>query len=363
MREKEDEISLLDIYLKLRDTIRFLWTRKISIVIAGALGGAIGLTYAFLKPVEYEAKLTFVVEQNGASKGLGALSGIASSFGLGGLGGEGGLYDNQANLNTYLKSRSVIEESYLSNIPGTNMTFAEKFAREYGWREEWSEDSDLSKIRLSSGLGRDQFTIQEDSVLFEIYKYTIEEGLINVSLPDEEGSIVSISFKTLDDTLSKFFPEVLLSVVTKNYTETKTRQARENVALLQRQTDSVRAELNASLVGLATSTDQILGLNPGFNVKRVPATKQQIDVQASTVLMGELIKNLELAKVQLKDQTPLIEVIDKPIFPLERDESGRIKHMLIFGLIFGMFFIMFLLMSKFFNKLKGEVNNSENGSK
>jgi uncharacterized protein involved in exopolysaccharide biosynthesis len=351
MREKEEDISLVDVYLKLRDTVRFLWTKKISILIAGALGGAIGLAYSIIKPLEYESKLSFIAEQKGSSSGLGALSGIANSFGFGAISEGGGLYDNQVNLMNYLKSRSVMEEAYLSIIPGTKTTFAQRFAQEYGWRKEWDQEGSLSHIKLSSNDTRENFSLKEDSVLYEIYKYTIEEGLINVSLPDEEGSIVLISFKTLDDTLTKFFPEVLLSVVTKNYTETKTRQARENVALLQRQTDSVRAELNASLVGLATSTDQILGLNPGFNVKRVPATKQQIDVQASTVLMGELIKNLELAKVQLKDQTPLIEVIDSPRFPLEKITISKKNALIVSSLLFAVLTALGLIIHRFVKKI------------
>lgn len=352
MAEKEDEISLVEVYLKLRDTVRFLWSRKISILIAGALGGVIGLTYAFLKPVEYEARLTFIVEQNGGTKGLSALSGIASSFGLGGFGGEGGLYDNQANLITYLKSRSVIEESYLATIPGTNITFAEKFAREYGWIEDWSEDSILSKIQFEGGKPRDQFTIQEDSVLFQIYKYTLEEGLLSVSVPDDEGSIVAIDFKTLDDSLSRFFPETLLSIVSKNYVKTKTTQARENVDLLQHQTDSVRNALNESLLKAASSTDQVFGLNPALNVRRVPATKEQIDVQASSILLGELIKNLELAKVQLKHETPLIELIDKPRFPVEKLKKGTIRILVLFVTIPFILTSLMLILSRFIKDIK-----------
>lgn len=332
MKENEDEISLVDVYVKLKRTYDFLWSKKLSIFVAGILGAAVGLGYATLKPVEYESKLTFIVDQSGGNKGLSALSGIASSFGLGGIGGEAGLYENQANLMNYLKSRSVIEESYLATIPGTKITFAEKFALEYGWLEDWSESQIHNKIQFSKGRSRDQFSLQEDSVLFEIYKFTLEEGLLSVTVPDDEGSILAINYKTLDDTLSRYFPETLLSIVSKNYIETKTKQARENVDLLQRQTDSVRSGLNESLLKSASSTDQVFGLNPALNVKRVPATKEQIDVQASSVLLGELIKNLELAKVQLKDKTPLIEVIDPPIFPLEKIKKSKLISLVTFGL-------------------------------
>lgn len=345
MAEKEDEISLVDVYLKLRDTVRFLWSKKISILIAGALGGVIGLTYAYFKPIEFESRLTFIVDQKGVSKGLGAFSGIASSFGLGA--GDGGLYDNQANIMNYLKSRKVIENSLISRIPGTKTSFAERFVKEYGWEEDWMKDSRLQKMDFSLDKPREKYSLSEDSVLNCIYTFLLDERMLEISLPDEEGSILEIDFNSFDDTISRYFPETLLSIVSKNYTHTKTKLSRENVELLQHQTDSVRNALNQSLVDAANSSDQIFGLNPALNVRRVPTTKEQIDIESSRVLLGELIKNLELAKVQLKDQTPLIEVIDEPRFPLKQSKNSKISFMLYFGIISSIIFSLILLARKF----------------
>jgi hypothetical protein len=351
MEKSKDEISIVDIYLNFRQIFSYLWTKKISIFVAGILGASVGFTYAVLKPIEYESKLTFIVDQAGGNKSLGALSGIASSFGLGGGMSDGGLYANQANLMNYLVSRSVIEESYMETIPGTRITFAEKFAREYKWKTKWSDDDLLSKIQFTPDKLRKQFTLQEDSVLFEIYKYTQEKKLINVSKPEAEGSILAIEFKSLDDTLSRYFPEILLSIVSANYIETKTKLARENVNLLQQQTDSVRSALYASLLSAATSTDQVFGLNPALNVKRVPATKEQIDIQASTVMLQELIKNLELAKVQLMDQKPLIEIIDRPQFPLEKLTTSKKAVSILSALFASVILSLTLIVHRFLKNL------------
>lgn len=351
MADKEDEISIVDVYLKLRDTLQFLWTKKIPILIAGALGGALGFTNAFLKPVEYEAKLTFIVEQNDGSKGLGDLSGIASSFGLGGVGGQGGLYNNQVNLMNYLKSRSVIEECYLRTIPGTQTVFAERFAKEYGWKEDWSEDSVLCKIQFVAGKPRHQYTRIEDSILFEMYNYIIEQNLLTVSIPDNEGSIINIAFKSLDDTISRHFTETLLSIVSHNYIEKKTKKARENVELIQYQTDSVRAALNEALVKAANSTDQVFGLNPALNIRRVPATKEQIDIHSSTAMLEQLTKNLELARLQLLDETPLIEIIDSPRFPLEKIKTSKKTAFVVSFFLFAVLTVFGLIIHRFVKKI------------
>ena len=358
MAENKDVISMVDIYLKLRQTLRFLWGKKLSLITAVILGSTIGLTYAVFKPVEYESELTFIVDQAGGSKGLGALGGIASSFGFGDLGGDGGLYENQVNLMSFIKSRSMMEKALLAEIPGTKQTFAERFINVYGWKEEWKGDPLLKDIRFLPHEKREHFSVVKDSVLYEIYLYSLEEEVIKVSVPDDEGNIISLNFKALDDTLAKYFPKVLLDAVSESYINAKTKLAKDNVYILQHQTDSVRKELNKALFNSAYQTDEVFGLNPAFNVRRVPANKEQIDVRASSVLLEELIKNLELARVQLKSQTPLIEVIDEPRFPLKTEKRNKLAFMLVSGIIFVFVVALYLILASYFKTLFKENNLS-----
>ena len=102
------------------------------------------------------------------------------------------------------------------------------------------------------------------------------------------------------------------------------------MAILQKQTDSVRSELNRAITGVAVANDNTFGLNPSVNVRRVPTAKRQVDVQANTAILTELVKQTELAKITLRKETPLIQVIDRPILPLKNNKIGKIA---------GMFFI------------------------
>jgi hypothetical protein len=352
MSEKEDDIGLIDVLLKIKNTIHFLLLRKWFIISSAAILGVLGLIISFLYPTKYESKLTFIVEQTNESASLGALGGLASSFGFGGLAGDNGLYKNKVNLINYMNSRSLIEKSLLSEIPGTSQTFADRFLNVYQWRSDWNDDLDLKKIRFLPEQNRDDFDLKKDSVLFEIYNFTIEEKLLKISVPDEEGSIIAVNYKSIDDTLSRYFPEALLGFVSESYINTKTKLSRDNVEILQHQTDSVRRKLEDALYNSAYQTDEVFGLNPALNVKRVPASKQQIDVRASTVLLEELIKNLELAKVQLKDITPLIEVIDSPRLPLKEYKIKKSLSFIIGSLLGGTLSIFYLLFGRILNRLK-----------
>jgi hypothetical protein len=108
--------------------------------------------------------------------------------------------------------------------------------------------------------------------------------------------------------------------------------------VLQHQTDSVRAELNNSISGVAIANDKTFNLNPALNIHRVPTVKKEVDIQANTAILNELVKQLEISKVSVRKDTPLIQVIDKPIFPLKIEKFGKIK-----GIIFGGIFALFLM--------------------
>ena len=59
-------------------------------------------------------------------------------------------------------------------------------------------------------------------------------------------------------------------------------------------------------------------INPLQQKAKIEQNKSLIDMQISISLYGEVIKNLKLAELALKKQTPLMEVVEEPHFPLER---------------------------------------------
>jgi hypothetical protein len=352
MEVAEKEVTLAELITKVRATFSYLWTQKIIISIAVITGAVLGLLYAIYKPVQYKSNVTFVVESASKSGGLGALGGLANSFGLGGVGGDGGLFENETNLMTYLKSKDILESVLLSELEHTGKTFAQVFFEIYDLKKGLSGSKNRLSINFKLGENREDFSLDKERILHEIS--SLVDEMIQVTKPEKQGSIIEIDITTRNDSLSKFFPEKLLSVVAERYTEMKTRLSKQTVDVLQSQTDSVRKVLFSSMHSAASSTDEVFGLNPAMAVKRVPAAKEQVDVQASTILLGELIKNLELSKMKLKDQTPLIEVIDSSRFPLEKVKAGKLKFTILFGFLFGIIVSLSLLARKFYQRIMTE---------
>ena len=151
-----------------------------------------------------------------------------------------------------------------------------------------------------------------------------------------------------DEFFCKTFAENLAYEVSSYYIEIKSKKARQNMEILQRQTDSIRAVLNGSIVSVAAAVDNTFGLNPAMQVQKTAISKRQFDVQANTAILTQLVTNLEMAKVSLRKETPLIQVIDKPILPLKKEKVGKLKSLILGGFLAGFLTALSLVFKKLF---------------
>jgi uncharacterized protein involved in exopolysaccharide biosynthesis len=153
-----------------------------------------------------------------------------------------------------------------------------------------------------------------------------------------------------NEMFAKYFCENLARQVGVFYITTKTKKARINMEILERQTDSIRNELNNAITGVATANDNTFNLNPALNIRKVPLARKQVDVQANTAILTELVKQTELAKVTVRRDTPLIQVLDKPILPLKKDQFGKKNGIIIGGFLAGFFTVIALILIRLFKK-------------
>lgn len=348
---QNDEISLKELILKVKEWYAYLLSQWKIIVLAGFVGGFLGLAYSFYKKPIYTATLTFALEDEKGSGGLGGALGLASSFGLD-LGGSGGGIFTGSNLTELFKSRSMVEKTLLSpvNLNGKKISLAEMYIENNNWREGWNEDSKLSKIKFLPNADRKHFNRIQDSIMGVMYG-NLYEAALSVGQKDKKISIINIDVLSTNELFAKYFCEALAKEVGQFYVETKSKKARMNMAILERQVDSIRRELNGAITGVAVANDNTFNLNPALNVRRAPSARRQVDVQANTAILTELVKQTELAKVTLRKETPLIQVIDKPILPLKKEKFGKLKGIVIGSVLTGFLTVMFLISRRIFKSL------------
>ena len=324
-----DEISLKEIVIKVKEWVSFLKTKWKTIFIAGIIGALIGLTISLLVRPRYKAVTTFAMEEDKSSGGggLSGAIGLASSFGidLGGAGGGGAFA--ATNLAELMKSRLLVEKVLLEPIVinGKIISLVEYYIQINELREGWDKKPKLKSIQFLPGADRSNFTLEQDSILQKIHSSLINKEHLSIMQKDKKVTILSIEVTSLNELFSKIFCESIAKETSDFYIETKSKKSKINVSVLQRQTDSVRNALNAAITGVANETDNVYNLNPAFNIKGAPSKKKQIDVQANTAILTNLVVQLELAKITLRKETPLIQLIDSPILPLEKEKFGKLK--------------------------------------
>ncbi|MBK0371275.1 Wzz/FepE/Etk N-terminal domain-containing protein [Flavobacterium agrisoli] len=340
--QQTEEISLKDLLLKIQEWYHYLLGKWKIIVLAGIVGGLLGLAYSFTKKPVYTASLTFALEdeKSGGISGLGALAG---SFGFD-VGGGGGSIFSGANLNELFRSRAMVQRALLQEVTyqGKKMSLIEMYFQYKEIREKWSENDAFKNIQFLPKSDPNKFTRQQDSIITSVYG-DIFNNVLSVSQKDKKINITTLEVKSTNELFAKYFNEQLAKVVSDFYVSTKSKKARENMLILERQTDSIRRELNAAITGVAVANDNTFNLNPALNVRRAPSARRQVDVQANTAILSELIKQMEVAKVTLRKETPLIQVVDRPILPLPKERLGKTKAFLIGGILVGIFTIVFLI--------------------
>lgn len=339
-----DDVTLKDVILKLIQWWQYLLSRWKTIVLAAIIGGVLGIAYSAMTKPQYIATLSFALDDEKSGGSLGAAAGLASQFGFDlGASGGGGAFSGD-NLLELMKSRSMVEKTLLLPVVINNkqQTLAQFYI---SFTQFYEHKPELNKVSFLPNVDRAQFTLQQDSVLGTFYNGIVKANL-SVDKADKKLNIITVKVTSQNELFSKYFTEMLVKNVSDFYIETKTKKSARNVAILQHQTDSVRVALNSAITGVASSADINPNPNPALQIIRVPSLRKQVDVQANTAILTELVKNLELSKMSLRRETPLVQVIDKPILPLEKKKFGKIKGFVIFGFVLGFLTTLFLLMRK-----------------
>lgn len=344
---KDDEISLKELILKIREWWQYLWSKKWTIIAAGLVGGLLGLGYSFIKKPVYTATTTFVLESGEKGGGLGAYAGVASMMGID-LGGGGGDMFQGDNILDFYKSRKMIEKALFSPVDSiSKQPLIEKYIEINELRKAWAENDQLKNLQFKVGdfelAKRDRL---RDSVVGSIVE-AISKTYLSVTKPDKNLSKIQVDVKSANEVFAKRFNEELVDNVNDFYVETKTKKSLTNVSILQRKTDSVRAVMNGAIYNAAAVSDATPNLNPTRQVQRVaPIQRAQASAETNKAILSSLIQNLEMSKMTLMKEAPLLQIVDGPIYPLKIEKLGKIKGVFIGSFLFSFVVLFWQLMRK-----------------
>ncbi|MEB2783265.1 exopolysaccharide biosynthesis protein [Algoriphagus persicinus] len=341
-----NQFTIKEVIQNFSKWIAFFISKWKILLLAGLLGIGLGAMVSIFKKPVFIATTSFVLE-DGDSGGMGQMSGLASLVGvnLGSMGGTSGLFQGDNIMELYRSDR-MLDETLLSPFD-ENQLLIDRFIEFERIVKKWGSKVDIDVMDFS--IPRESFTVSQDSVVKEVAQL-VRENQLSVAKPDRKLTIIQVSVLSKDEAYAKVLNERLVENVNEFYRETKTKKTSENLAILQSQADSVRKLLDESIGAFASATDRVPNANPLLSSATIDTRKRQIDVQATGAVYEEVVKNLEIAKVNHRNNSPLIQIIDSPRFPLERSEIRLVKGMVLGCIIAGLLTLLALYFRRLYQK-------------
>ena len=327
---EESPFSFTDLVQDVLGRLRWALQQKNWLLLALVMGALAGTGYAWMKKTTYTARLTFVVE-DAKSSGGSLISALAGQFGfdVGGMTGGNGVLAGD-NVLELLKSRSLLKNTLLTPAQDgkMKMTVADRYVSVYGLQEKWNDVTGGKKIVFTPGTD-DRLS---DSLLQTIIKRLLEKEL-RIAKTDKKLGFFELEATTRDEYLSQQICERLLRVTTDFYVDTKTSRLKANIDRLQRRADSLGIVLDNKTYATAEATQRLLDANPAYASPQVDAEISTRNKYLQATVFAEIVKNLEISKTALLQETPTVQVVDRPEMPLKKNEWKWWQGMLVGGMI------------------------------
>jgi len=350
-----EEVSLIELFVKIKSTLIFLHSKRRLVILAVFIGCVLGLSLALYLPKKYISKLTFVVEEGNATGG--SLASLAGQFGLniGGAVGAGGVFSGD-NVLLLLKSERLVRSVLLTIYDSTSgETLADRYIQVTKLKKKWEKSLKTESVSFSAYQNRD-LPRKEDSILQLITLRIIDDELI-ASKPDKNATFIEVKSIMQDENLSKLFSERLVKFATDLYLESKIKVKSANIAMMQRKADSLGAILNNRTYSAAVSQQVLVDANPGLRTAPISAEISTRDKVIAGTMFSEVVKNLEMSKTLLNQETPVIQMVDQSSLPLEIVKLSIMKSTLLGG-VGGLFLVtLYLMISNWFNNIRKTLNH------
>ncbi|OFY67517.1 MAG: hypothetical protein A3H98_13910 [Bacteroidetes bacterium RIFCSPLOWO2_02_FULL_36_8] len=330
MNKPNSEITFADLLLLFREALNTLLEKRRILIISAFIFCLLLLLFSFFYPRKYLAETTIMLESTDMSSGAGAISQylqLASGFGLGTTALD------EDKLVTIFSSKRMLGSALLKEtlIGGRKELLGNHIIELMGYKDNWEGDPLLEKMKFHSNqvTGMD---LAENKAVFEIWD-DFKENKIEVS--NSKENIITLTIKTKNEEISKYLSDFLVESVVDFYVASMTEGEADIVKILENRRDSVVKELTKAETNLARWKDETgnrLVKAQGY-LEEFPFRRE---VEILNVMYGEIVKNLETAKISFLKKKPVIRVIDSPSFPLEEKYLKPVPAILL-GIIFGSF--------------------------
>jgi hypothetical protein len=288
---------------------------------------------SYTEPVTYSASLTFMLNEDQGG-GLGSMGGLLSQFGI--RAGRGGKL-NLEKITDLSKSRNIVSRALFSTseLNGKATFLANHIIEAYDYHSSLI-DSELEGFIFKHNQ-LDSFDLNENSVLKSIHSLIIgseaTEGLFSPDINDDTG-IITLSASTLSESLSIELVNKIYDNLSEFYRNKAIERQQKAYNIAKDKVDSLQRALAVSESALANFKDRTGGLIFERDKSREGSLQRKVTILS--IAVGEAMRTLEMSDFSLRNETPFVQAIDRPIPPLSGSSASLLRALIIGGILGGL---------------------------
>lgn len=340
LSEEDEEESSLDV----KQILRRIWQKKILIICITLIFIAIGLFVALSKKNFYTATCVLVAQTGSTNGGGGAMSSIASSFGLS-LGNNG----STGELSPALYPQIIKNVDYQKELMRTPLNFkgyAEPITfMDYYADPQYSTRKSFKK-KLKKTQTPNQFQITDSlssinslNLKEQICKELLDEKVVLFPV-NSDGSIVLRA--TMNEPLvAAQLAEAALQLVQKYITDFRIQKAKSQQEYIRQRYDEAKLQYEQAQEKYARYQDANRLLSTATS--QIEMQRLQRDYELAFALYSQLSSQLITADLQVKEDTPILTVVDPIVIPYKKAGPHRSQILFVWtaiGLVIGILLVV-----------------------
>jgi len=243
-----------------------------------------------------------------------------------------------------MNSYPILKRVLLQRTSTNGEVLANVISKEFKLDIEWSKRPDLYPFPDDPKKN----SPQQDSLLRDLIATYSGKQFLSVSKPSKDQFFYGITVKCENQIIASCLPKFLVKQTSDLYTELKTKKSRKTLEMLQNEVDSLNRSLGNSIAANVSKLDETFNINPALQSQRKSIQKNQVTLTALSAAYAEVVRNFEIAKINLMRDTPLYQIIDEPQQPLRIEMPSK---MIVYKMAI-LFFVVTNFVLLVYNELK-----------
>ena len=345
--------------IDLKDIIRQLWMKRRFILITTGVFFLLGIFIALTSPVSYSASSTIVPQSS--QRNTGNLGGLASMMGVNLASSMTGETLSPTVYPNIVKSVPFCREIMQMPIPVKKSSTPITLYEYYNYKQ-YQQKNLLNAIKKNTiGLpgvilssihkntsNEEAAVAYTDTISGEVLSLTSKErkaiSLIQQNILFESNSrdgYIKLGYSFAEPEAAAAIADHLFKTLEKYVKDYKAQKQQDNLLFVESNYSEARKDFLQKQTNLAAFQDANRGLVSAM--ARTTERRLSSEYDIAFTVYNELAKQLEQAKLSVKESTPVLTIIDPVVVPQQRSAPRRsmiIAVFLFLGLIVSMGWVL-----------------------